>query len=110
MAVKSTIFKQKSPHKFSDTDPSNHLISRSTQFEQPFSLENAKKTILRDLSLFLMYFKFQVNLAEVSKWAGYVIFPCRILEPVRPWPNPKGFVQKVRLRQVPVSKVRARNT
>ena len=67
MAVESIIFKQKSPHKFSDTDPSNLLFADFSHFEQPFSLQNSKtKPILRYLSLFPMYLKFQVFLAEVS--------------------------------------------
>ena len=44
MAVESAIFWQKSPHKFSDTDPSNLIISKFTHFEQLFSLRNSKTT------------------------------------------------------------------
>ena len=35
MAVESAIFKQESPHKFSDTDRSNPIISWFTHFKQP---------------------------------------------------------------------------
>ena len=41
------------------------LLSNFTHFEQPFYYKTQKQPILRHLSLFPMYFKFQVNLAEV---------------------------------------------
>ena len=36
---------KKSPHKFSDTDPSDLIISWFTHFKQPFSLENQKNNL-----------------------------------------------------------------
>ena len=53
MALESIIFKQKSPHKFSDTDPSTLIVSRFTHFEQPFSLQNQKTTYSTTLSMAL---------------------------------------------------------
>ena len=59
MAVESTIFKQKFPHTFSDTDPSNLIISRFYTLWAAFFHYKTHK-------LFSIEIKFQVNLAEVS--------------------------------------------
>ena len=42
MAMESAIFKQRSPHKFSDTNQIS--LADFTHFEQPFSLQNSKTT------------------------------------------------------------------
>ena len=66
MAVESTIFKHRSPHEFSDTDPSNLIISILHTLSNLFHNKTQKQPILRHLSIFLLCIKFQVNLAEVS--------------------------------------------
>ena len=57
MAVESAIFSQKSPHKFSDTDPSNHIISRFTHFKKPFSPQNQKSTYSTTLKALFTVFQ-----------------------------------------------------
>ena len=42
------------------------LLADFTHFEQPFHCKTQKQPILRHLSFFLIYLKFQVNLAELS--------------------------------------------
>ena len=61
MALESTIFKQKSPHKFSVTDASNLIIAGLHTLTNLFHYKTQKKP-----RLFALYFNFQVNLAEVS--------------------------------------------
>ena len=58
---------KKSPHKFSETDPSNHIISRFSHFEQPFSLQNQKTPFSTTLKTFFNL----ISLAIIS-WS--VIF------------------------------------
>ena len=38
MTAESAIFRQETPHKFSDTDSSNHIISWFTHFKQPYNI------------------------------------------------------------------------
>ena len=61
MAVESTIFRQKSRANIHTLTHQILLLADFTHFEQPFSLQNSKKPILRRLSLFPMYFKFHQN-------------------------------------------------
>ena len=60
-------------HKFSDTDPSNLIISRLTHFEQPSSLQNSKKPILRHLSF---SYVLQISLKFISR--NVKVFICII--------------------------------
>ena len=48
---------KKSPHKFSDTDPSNYIISRFTHPKQPFSLHNQETTYSTTLKAFFTVFQ-----------------------------------------------------
>ena len=66
MTVESIISGKKSPHIFSDTDPSNPIISRFAHFELPFSLQNSKTTNYVAFKPFFTVFKFSGNIAEVS--------------------------------------------
>ena len=59
---------KKSPHKFSDTDPSDLTISRFYTLSNFFLYRTQKEPILRHLSLFSMYLKFHQNFsAEAIK-------------------------------------------
>ena len=58
MAVESAIFWEKSPHKFSETDPSNLIIADYAHFEQAFSLQNQNQPISPHYTPFVLYFKF----------------------------------------------------
>ena len=49
MAMESAIFSQSSPIKFSNTDPSNQIVSRFTHFKQPFSLYNQKNKLFHHI-------------------------------------------------------------
>ena len=64
MVVEWNIFKQKVPTRFSDTDPSNLIISRP--LSNLFHYKTQKQPHLRHLIIFSMYLKFQLILAEVS--------------------------------------------
>ena len=66
MAVESTIFKKNVLSQNLDTDPSNLIISSFYTLWTPFSPQTQKHSILCHLCHFIIYLKFQVNLAEVS--------------------------------------------
>ena len=48
---------KKSPHKFSNTDPSNLIISKLTHFKQTFPLQNQKTTYSTTLKTFFTVFQ-----------------------------------------------------
>ena len=55
---------KKSPHKFSNTDPSNLIISRLIHLKHTFSLQNQKTTYsitLKTIFLFLIFFVSESN-------------------------------------------------
>ena len=66
MSVESTIFKQKCLTNFQTLTRQISLLTDFTHFKHPLSLQNSKTTYSVPLSLFPMFLKFQVNLAEVS--------------------------------------------
>ena len=65
MAVVSNIFKQSPLTNFQTLTHQISILADFIHFEQPCKLQAQKQLILRHLSLFPMYFKFQVHLAEV---------------------------------------------
>ena len=66
MAMESAIFRQKSPHKFSETDPSKFIISRFTHFKQPFSLKNQKTTYSTTVNTFFTVFEISPYLESTT--------------------------------------------
>ena len=67
MALESAIFRQKSPHIFSDTNPSNFIICKFIHFKQLFSLQNLKTTYYEPFkAISTMYF-----ISEISKVVSY---------------------------------------
>ena len=58
MALESPISGQKSLHIFSDTDPSNHIISKFGHYKQPFAHKTQKQPILSLSNQFALYFTF----------------------------------------------------
>ena len=59
MVVESPFSQKKSTHKFSETDPSNHIISKFYTLWATFSLQNQKNTTyFTTLKTLLLYFKF----------------------------------------------------
>ena len=66
MAMELDIFRQKVPSQIFRLTHQISLLAEYTHFKQPFHYKTQKQLILRHLSLFPMYIKFQVNLAEVS--------------------------------------------
>ena len=77
MAMESAIFSQKSPHKFSNTDPSNLIISRLTHL-QTFSLKTKKQPILQHKRLFTVL-QISTNLGSTTLNATVRIFERGIL-------------------------------
>ena len=64
-------FSGKSPPQILDTEPSDLIISDFTQFEQPFSLQNSKRTYSASFKSLPMYLKFNQNFsAEALKVSG----------------------------------------
>ena len=58
-----SIFSQKSPHKFSNSDPSNPIISRLTHFKQTFHYKTKKQPILpTTLKTFFTVFQISTKL------------------------------------------------
>ena len=65
---------KKSPHKFSNTDPSNLIISWLTHFKQTFSLKNWKTTYSTTQKTFSLHFKFHLILKQLPLNTFFTVF------------------------------------